>query len=137
YLTGCLEFLKQDFGGSLTGGNRQYFIRMVGEKGSLFTTDAHAFTGLLSTSFQLVASDPASISGGGSNENSGKRNFLRAYNLRNDIYNFIELGVLEWSGDSVTASIVRREEISGPEIILEHNGGETLTPIALAEVFET
>ena len=137
YLTGCLEFLRQDIGGSLTGGNKQYFIRMVGERGSLFTTDAHAFTGLVATPFQLVTSDPASISGGSSAENSGKRNFLRAYNLRNDIYKFIELGVLEWFGDSVTASIVRREEISGPEIILEHNGGETLTPIALAEVFST
>lgn len=137
YLTGCLEFLRQDVGGSLTGGNKQYFIRMVGERGSLFTTDAHAFTGLVATPFQLVTSDPASISGGSSAENSGKRNFLRAYNLRNDIYNFIELGVLEWFGDAVTASIVRREEISGPEIILEHNGGETLTPIALAEVFAT
>jgi hypothetical protein len=137
YLTGCLEFLRQDVGGSLTGGNKQYFIRMVGERGSLFTTDAHAFTGLVATPFQLVTLDPASISGGSSAENSGKRNFLRAFNLRNDIYNFIELGVLEWFGDSVTASIVRREEISGPEIILEHNGGETLTPIALAEVFAT
>jgi hypothetical protein len=137
YLTGCLEFLRQDVGGSLTGGNKQYFIRMVGERGSIFTTDAHAFTGLVSAPVFNATSDPASISGVISATSSGKRNFLRAYNLRNDIYSFIELGVLEWFGDAVTASIVRREEISSPEIILEHNGSETLTPIALAEVFAT
>lgn len=137
YLTGCLEFLKQDFGGSLTAGNRQYFIRMVGDDGVLFVTDAHAFTGLVSTPVNNTSSNVTGISGGLSSTNSGRRNSLRAYNLRNDIYKYVELGVLEWKGDAVQAGVVRREELSSNEIILEHNGSEDITPIALAEIFST
>jgi hypothetical protein len=133
-LEGRLEFISQEAGGSVFPGNKQYFLRMVGQEGALFTTEPFAFTGLVNVSVASSSGDPQGIAGGNANESSGKVNILRATGLRNDLYESVELCVIEWAGDAFTASVVRRELLTGPDVVLRHSGLEITTPLANAEL---
>jgi hypothetical protein len=133
-LEGRLEFISQEAGGSVFPGNKQYFLRMVGQEGALFTTEPFAFTGLVNVSVASSSGDPQGIAGGNANESSGRVNILRATGLRSDLYESVELCVVEWAGDAFTASVVRRELLTGPDIILRHSGLEITTPLANAEL---
>jgi hypothetical protein len=133
-LEGTLEFVGQEGGGSVRPGNKQYFLRMVGQEGALFTTEPFAFTGLVNVSVAAPSGDPQAIAGGEGNVSSGRVNVLRATGLRNDLYESVELCVVEWFGDAFTASVVRREILSGSEITLRHTGTEATTPLPTSEL---
>lgn len=133
-LEGDLVLDSQDVGGSLRPGNKQYFLRMVGQEGALFTTEPFAFTGLVNVSILSSISDPQGIVGGEGNISTGRINILRATGLRSDLYDFVELCVVEWFGSAFVASVVRRERLSGPDITLIHSGSEVTVPLATSEL---
>jgi hypothetical protein len=133
-LDGRLVFLGQELGGSLLPGNKQYFLRMVGQEGALFTTEPFAFTGLVNVSIAPPSGDAQGIAGGEGNVSTGRVNVLEAIGLRDDLYEFVELCVVEWFGDAFRASVVRRERLSGPDITLRHSGTEVTVPLSTAEL---
>lgn len=121
-------------GGAVKAGHKQYFIRLLGDEGSLFGTDFHAFTNNVLVYSASDGGDPDSIVGDVSGTVTGKKVVLSVSNIRTVIYSQIELCVAEWLGDAVSFSVIRREDITGETMTLEHTGFETVRNLSAEEV---
>ena len=132
--TATLDLVSVNEGGAVKAGNKQYFIRLMGDEGSLFGTDFHAFTNNVNVYSAAIGGDPNEVVGDISGTATGKKVVLRASNLISEVYSQIELCVAEWFGDAVNFSVIRREQITGDTVLLEHTGFETERSLSAEEV---
>lgn len=132
--TANLDLVSVNEGGAVKAGNKQYFIRLLGDEGSLFGTDFHAFTNNVNIYSAPLFGDPNLVVGNVSGTDTGKSVLLRASNLTSEVYSQIELCVAEWFGDAVTFSVIRREEITGDSMLIEHTGFETTRLLSAEEI---
>jgi len=132
--TATLDLVSVNEGGAVKAGNKQYFIRLMGDEGSLFGTDFHAFTNNVNVYSASLTGAPELIFGDKAGVSTNKKVVLRASNLTSEVYSQVELCVAEWFGDAVTFSVVRREQITGDTVLLEHTGFETTRNLSDEEV---
>jgi hypothetical protein len=123
-------------GGRLSSGNKRYSGRFITE--DLIATELIPFTNPVPV-YPATISKPSKISGGIDGEVTDKSVRLLLDNIPQGVYKFFELVAVEYIGDSFTAKVVRRYNLteSTTTLQLEHTGvGEDDIPLGTNEIAE-
>jgi hypothetical protein len=124
-------------GGLLTGGKR-YTCRF-GINGSNITTQ----WSILSNIVPVIAAsangglDWVTIQGTPSGQPTSKRNILTINNAQSDVFNFVELGVVNYAGENATsAELIGRYDIPSDNFEITHTGLEQTTLLDVISLIE-
>jgi hypothetical protein len=124
-------------GGLLTGGKR-YTCRF-GINGSNITTQ----WSILSNIVPVIAASADSglawvtVQGTPSGEMTSKRNILTINNAQSDVFNFVELGVVNYAGENATsAELIGRYDIPSNTFDITHTGLEQTTLLDVISLIE-
>ncbi|MFN5251403.1 MAG: hypothetical protein ACK5DE_10160 [Bacteroidota bacterium] len=120
-------------GGQLKAGNKRYTGRFLTE--SLVGTEYLYPTGPVN--IYLKSKDrPSEICGEAVGTFTDKQVTLTLSNIPPDVYKYFELVAIEYEGDTFTASMVQRYDITGVnELIVSHtNLGQEMTQISVNEI---
>lgn len=137
YISSDVSLKDQQIGGSLSSGNKIYFVRLLTSNDSLASTPWHGFSNIVSVYSASQFGDPADVIGD-DGATCAKTNVLEVTNIDFNTFKYIELGVAEYSGLAVSGRIIFRTEITGETMELKHSGFETnQRDLALEEIFQS
>jgi hypothetical protein len=137
YVSSTVKLIDQELGGSISSGNKIYFVRLLTSNDSLASTPWHGFSNIVSVYSASQFGYPSDVIGN-NGDICAKTNVLEVENIDFETFNYIELGVAEYSGDAVVGRIILRTEITGNTMELRHSGYETnVRDLALEEIFQT
>ena len=114
-----VEFLEVILGGSVTSGNKRYIARGV-------SADLVEYGwSRISRVVPITSAKPNPLSVGDlRNINSGKAVSLRINNIDNNIFKYVDLGVINYSGSFPSAEFVKRVEVGSSSVDITHIGSE-------------
>lgn len=124
-------------GGLLTGGKR-YTCRF-GINGSNITTQWSILSNIIPV---ISASNDSglawiTVQGTPNGEITSKRNILTINNAQSDVFNFVELGVVNYAGENATsAELIGRYDIPAETFDITHTGLEQTTLLDVVSLIE-
>ena len=124
-------------GGLLTGGKR-YTCRF-GINGSNITTQWSILSNIVPVISASSDSGLAwvSVQGTPSGEMTSKRNILTINNAQSDVFNFVELGVVNYAGENATsAELIGRFDVPSDTFDITHTGLEQTTLLDTISLIE-
>ena len=127
----------QSGGGLLTGGKR--YVCRFGINGSNITTQ----WSILSNIVPVIAASADSglawvdTQGTPSGTPTSKQNILTINNAQSDIFNFVELGVVNYAGENATSGeLIGRFDVLGESFDITHSGLERTTLLDVVSLIE-
>jgi len=121
-----VDFVEQlQSNGNLTAGNKWYAVRLLDQDNN--ATEFSQLYGPVNVYENNNNALPNGAAGSDNGINTSKVNVLSITGYNNDLYNQFELGVLENTGGSFSATVLGPYVLSSSETITRHTGFETNT----------
>lgn len=134
---GYVEFLEQlQSGGSLKTGGKRYAVRFgVGESNA--TEWSFLTPNVIPVYKESTDGSTYVIRGNQVGESTSKANVLRVYNAKPDVFQWIELAVVNYASDLAQSSeLVGRYYYTSDTFDITHYGNESTTPLDTASLIQ-
>jgi len=110
-------------GGALTAGNKRYAVSLVTS-----SLEGTAFSKLSPPIpvYSANTNNPTNILGNEAGEGTSKANQIRISGIDPDVFPFVQVAVVDYSGGSFSGTIIDRYEVPvGGELVVTHFGNES------------
>lgn len=127
-----LTFIEQSIsGGNIASGNWRYTIRLLDE--NLVKTDCLDLSNPI-PAYTKSPDNPNNIIGDKPGVSTPKQNKFQISNIDTKLYKYVELIGINYVGEGKVGYLIKREEITGETMLIQHTGFEASESLDFNEV---